>query len=95
MFFPSHSEGLKLEIRVDHWPLEVVNRPALPGNRPLLEVDPTMHDLVQQENCCHDAKMLNAKPCRTLMFHIKRLHDVTCYYMLLVGFFGLQDFGPT
>lgn len=28
---------------------KVVNRPALPGNRPLLEVDPTMHDLVQQE----------------------------------------------
>jgi hypothetical protein len=58
MFFPSHSEGLKLEIRVDHWPLEVVNRPALPGNRPLLEVDPTMHDLVQQESWCH-AKMLS------------------------------------
>eukprot|EP00437_Effrenium_voratum_P032418 CAMPEP_0181476124 /NCGR_PEP_ID=MMETSP1110-20121109/41548_1 /TAXON_ID=174948 /ORGANISM="Symbiodinium sp., Strain CCMP421" /LENGTH=811 /DNA_ID=CAMNT_0023601403 /DNA_START=55 /DNA_END=2490 /DNA_ORIENTATION=- len=25
------------------------NRPALPGNRPLQEVDPTMYDLVQQE----------------------------------------------
>ena len=28
---------------------EVVNRPALPGNRPLSEADPTMHDLVIQE----------------------------------------------
>ena len=29
---------------------EVVNRPALPGNRPLSEADPTMHDLVIQES---------------------------------------------
>ena len=28
---------------------EVVNRPALPGNRPLSEADPMMHDLVIQE----------------------------------------------
>ena len=25
------------------------NRPALPGNRPLVEADPAMHELVQQE----------------------------------------------
>ena len=42
---------------------KAVNRPALPGNRPLSEVDPTMHDLVQQESeqyehCCGVRKMV-------------------------------------
>lgn len=37
------------------------SRPAVPGNRPLVEADPTMHDLVQQERSANPLEKMSGK----------------------------------